>query len=148
MAGGALYDLGVYTTEFIQDFTRGKTLKEVKGVVCNNDIGTDMTTSAVFLFDDGMQANMMCSFTAYADIATTVYGTNGYVKFDNFQMPKRVELYVDHVLKDAFESDFSSGFEYEIRHMANCIANGLLTSPVITPEDTMACADVFETILK
>lgn len=147
LAGGALYDLGVYTTEFILDFAQGKTLANVKGVHTDNDMGTDMTTSAVFLFDDGAQANMTCSFEYTSSHEGFVYGDKGHVRFDNFQIPKRVELYVGGELRDTAESEFESGFEYEIRHMADCVAKGILTSPIMPPQDTLACADVFEQIL-
>ena len=144
LAGGALYDLGVYNIEYILDFTKGKKIKESKSFYVNNEIGTDMAASMLLLFDDGAQAQLFCAFDCATNHASRVYGKQGQIVFDSFFMPKRVELYVDGKLSDSFESSFESGFEYEIRHMADCIAQGLLNSPIMPPEDTLACADLFE----
>lgn len=146
LAGGALYDLGVYTIEFILDFTKEKTLKDVKGFLVKNEVGTDNSASAIFQFDDGATAQMYCSFDCATSHETYVYGTKGYIKFDSFQVPKFVELYIDGELRDVHESAFESGFEYEIRHLVESVREGRLTSHIIPPEDTLACADIFEQI--
>ncbi|MGI6664198.1 MAG: Gfo/Idh/MocA family protein [Christensenellaceae bacterium] len=147
LAGGATYDLGVYPIEFILDFTKGKEIEDIKSFVVNNPSGTDSTMNAIIAFDDGAQAQLFCSFECATNHETYIYGTKGYIKMDTFQCPKMIELYIDGELRDVYEISFDSGFEFEMQHTVDCIREGRITSPIMTPEDTLTSAELFEKIL-
>lgn len=148
LAGGALYDLGVYLIEMTQEFTRGKHLAEIQSFSVPTATGVDGSDSIVFRYEDGTTAQLFCSLLCDVENAAILYGETGYIKLlPDFHHPRRVELYQNHRLIEVFEPEYHLGYEFEISHVAQCIAKGRLVSDIVPPQDTIDCEAMFETLL-
>ncbi len=148
LAGGALYDIGVYVLEFMQDFTRGKKLLGFKTLTLPTGTGVDGTDVMSFAYEGGTLAQLYCSIQCSVDQTGFVYGDKGYIKFSPyFFAPRKVELCVNREVVDSFEPTFNIGYEFEISHAAQCILDGKRTSDIMPPQDTIDCAAMFEALL-
>ncbi|SDN66531.1 Gfo/Idh/MocA family protein [Acetanaerobacterium elongatum] len=148
LAGGALYDLGVYLFELTQEFTRGKRLAEVQSFSIPAATGVDGSDSIVFRHEDGTIAQLFCSLLCDVENTAILYGEKGYIKLlPDFHHPRRAELYQNYRLVETFEPEYHLGYEFEIRHAARCIAEGRLISDIIPPGDTIECEAMFEDLL-
>ncbi len=148
LAGGALYDLGVYLIELTQEFMRGKRLVQVQSFSIPASTGVDGSDSIVLRYEDGAAAQLFCSLITDVENAATIYGETGYIKLlPEFYHPRRAELYQNRRLMEVFEPEYHLGYEFEISHAARCILDGRLVSDIIPPSDTIECEAMFQALL-
>ncbi len=149
LAGGALYDVGVYGIGFMLDFMQGKQLCESAGFCTRLATGVDGLDCMLFRFQDGALAQITGAISCYTEHWGFIYGSEGYIKLGpNFFAPQKAQLYLGRELAEEYEQPFTSGFEYEIAHMVSCVRKGKLISSRIPPEDTLACAKIFDRFAK
>ena len=76
-----------------------------------------------------------------------MFGTEGEIQLDDFQMAQRltVRQYAGATREIAIPFDVN-GFEYQIREVRRCVAQGLTTSDVLRPQDTLAVLDTMDAI--
>ncbi len=147
LAGGALYDLGVYPLEFLQDFMRPHKPSEIKSFCVTAPTGVDETDLLLINYGKAF-AQVSCTLGYDINHASFLYGEDGYINFlPGFQCPRRVELYQKRTLVEAFDAPSFVGFEFEIAHAVERIRGGYLTSDIITPEDTIECGELFDRLL-
>jgi predicted dehydrogenase len=144
LAGGAIFDLGVYLIEYVM-FLTGEKIIDVNGFSKINSTGVDEIDIINIKFESGILATIKCAISFATTNNVYVYGSNGYIKVDNFMGSQKCELYNENrELNEEFNSSFENGFEYEIAEAVRCINTGKLESGTITHEDTIACAGVFD----
>ena len=76
MNGGALYDLGCYTSSMI-DWMLGKQPDDIQAVAAFSPEGVDVMTSAIFTYLDGTKAMMNCGM---------VLETEAYLRIDQLRI--------------------------------------------------------------
>jgi predicted dehydrogenase len=147
LAGGALYDAGVYPIEFASGIL-GENPLTATGAASVGATGVDEYDSISLGFPSGAVASLACGMTARTPNEARVYGAEGSIVLGNFLGAKRAELFDgDGVLVEAFESEFVDGFIFEIEHFAGLYRGGKLESDLIPLEDSIACAGVFDTLM-
>lgn len=157
LGGGSVYDIGIYNLQLSQSLTKGRKLKELKASVIPSGTGVDIAAFAHMLYEDGFVSEFKCGFHFTAPNDAYIYGTKGYIRIaPYFHHAQLAELYTtgsaseDYAAAkpdETFLNKNPSGFEYEIRHMVDCIAKGLLESPVLPMDDTIELAELTERIL-
>lgn len=81
LGGGALYDVGCYPVNFIGMVTgRAPVCCHAVGETSN---GVDTHLSALLQYDDGLIANIHCSFNAFGRNYAEIIGTKGMLQIDN-----------------------------------------------------------------
>lgn len=146
LAGGALYDMGVYAIE-IMSYLINKEIRQVKSVLLFADTGVD-TTDNVTLSFDGCIANLQCSITAKVDENAYLYGSKGYIQIPKFHFGDQCRLYdLDGNIVEEFYEKPVNGFIYEIREVIRCVRAGKTESDVVPHKDTVRCAEIFEQCL-
>lgn len=147
LAGGSLFDAGVYPLEFATGIL-GENPVHVNGIAHKCATGVDDFAVINLGFESGALASISCGLNANVSQDAVVYGTEGKVVVYGFLGPKKVERYNEKgELLESFEEDFKDGFLYEILHVSQLIREGKLESNNIPLKDTSACAGIFDTLM-
>lgn len=149
LAGGGMYDIGVYAIE-ITTYLVGERVQNVMGSV-RRDSRTGVDTNCNFILQfEGADACLQCVFTANAKEYLIVTGTEGYIEIPTAHINDEAYLYdvnrdpVEHC-KIPFKG--GDGFIYEVEEAARCIREGKLWSDTMAPQVTIECAGIFDSLL-
>lgn len=146
LAGGALYDIGVYAIEFITGIT-GNTPKKLNSIATKAESGVDNCVSMQMLFDNDVIGNATCSISISIEREASIFGTNGYIKLNSCCSAKKCEIFDnEHNLIESFEDDEEEGFVYQIRHVVKLLNENKLQSDLIPMRDTIDCAEIFDKV--
>lgn len=147
LAGGSLYDLGVYVIEFTTGIL-GEKPETVSGFATVAETGVDDFAVINMSFKSGALAMLSCGIRAKTNRDAGIYGTNGSIVVYEFFSSRKCELYdKDNNLVESFEDTCEEGFTYQIRHFNELFKNKKQESDIIPLEDTAVCADVFDKLL-
>lgn len=150
LAGGAMYDIGVYPIEIIT-YLVGEKIKGVWGTCRNNpQTGVDENDTFTLSFDS-CDAAVQCLFTASPKEYVILNGEKGTIEIPTASTGDECFLYNDRrELVGRFKEKFpmGNGFVYEVREAVDCISSGKTVSEVMPPEATIECAAVFDAVLK
>jgi predicted dehydrogenase len=142
LAGGALLDLGVYPVSFAS-MVLGP-FSAVSATATLTDLGVDAQTACLVTSETGAQGALHCTMAAKTPTSATICGTQARLELDGeFYAPTTVRLVAsDGTLLDTYDSttgsDFHGGLRYEAVEVARCLSEGLLESPLLPLEETLA----------
>ncbi len=149
LAGGALYDIGVYMIE-IASFLAGEPIEEVIGKVRRDKrTGVDVISSFILSFNS-VDAVLQCLVTSDTREYFIVSGDAGFIEIPRSHVSDECYLYgSDMKLREHFRAEFpeGNGFVYEIEETADCINSGMTESEIMPGKVTVECAKVFEKLL-
>lgn len=146
LAGGAMYDIGVYAIE-IMTWLIPEQVREVKSILTRTELGVDKVDGILLRFDNcvaSLQAVMTCSMPNELNI----YGTEGRIHIDNPHYSDRCTLYDSNGVVEDYFCRRENGFEFEIAEFRDCVQAGKLESEVIPHRDTLLCAGIFDQCLE
>lgn len=147
LAGGGLYDVGVYVIEFATGIL-AENPSTVTGAASVGKSGVDEYAALSLGFPSGALASLACGITAKSSTDARVYGTEGSVAVYEFFGSRKCELFgPDGATVETFREDFKDGFVYQIRHFAELYRAGRIESGLIPLADSVACAGVFDTLM-
>lgn len=144
LAGGALLDIGIYNIGFAS-MVFGYEPARMLTSVHMNEFGTDDFETMIFEYSNGRTASL--TSTIGMDIPTegVIYGTEGKIVFPDYQKAERLIIERFDGTKEEIVMPFEvSGFEYQVREVADCIREGKITSGVQTPEKTLAVLKIMD----
>ena len=154
LGGGALYDIGCYAINLSRMLFGGEPT-EVDASVTRDETGTDVLTSAILSFDEGV-ATFTCSTRVEPDQRVHIYGTDGRISIGipfNIPPDRPTEIVVTSggdppVSPDSETLTFPTADPYTIQ--AERFANAVLDDqPVpIPPEDAIANLRVIEAVFR
>lgn len=148
LAGGSLYDAGVYPIEFTTGIL-GENPVGVGGYCSVGPTGVDDFAAFSMRFGSGALAGLSCGITAETDRDAVVYGTKGRVVVRSFLSTRKSELFdEDNRRTDCFEDGEEEGFLYEIRHFTELFRSGKKESGLVPLKDTVACAEIFDRLME
>ncbi|HEX3038077.1 MAG TPA: Gfo/Idh/MocA family oxidoreductase [Oscillospiraceae bacterium] len=147
LAGGAMYDLGVYDIE-IMTYLINKEIRQVNSTLLFADTGVDKTDNITLKFDDCI-ANLQCSICTKAEEVAYLFGDKGYIKISAFSKGGTCTLYnLEGKVVEEFGKQPANGFIYEVEEVVRCVRAGKLESEVIPHKDTILCASIFDQCLR
>ncbi|GKU27215.1 dehydrogenase [Clostridium folliculivorans] len=147
LAGGSLYDVGVYPIEFTTGILEEKPAL-INSVGTISKSGIDDFVVMNMKFNSGALASLSCGFTADTNRDAHIYGSDGHIVVYDFLGPRRCELYDrQNNLVEIFEENFEDGFIYQINHFVDLYKNNKIESDIIPLQDTIDCAEIFDTVL-
>jgi len=148
LAGGSLFDAGVYPIEFTTGIL-GENPTQVNGFCKTGKTGVDEFVTMNMSFDSGALATLSCGIIANTNRDANIYGTKGNIVVYNFLGSKKTEMYDNgNKLIESFEENFEDGFIYEIKHFADLYRNNKIESDIVQLKDTVACAAIFDELMK
>ena len=135
LGGGAVLDLGVYVLSFVQHFLGDPDVVHAVGATYETGVESDF--SAVLGYADGRSATVAGGFSGHGPGRMMLVGTQGWIDVHpRFHRAPSITVWDSR--KNAITEDFTFGYEHEVIHVGECLAQGLTESPVMPLSDTVA----------
>jgi predicted dehydrogenase len=146
LAGGALFDLGIYPVSFAW-MLLGRP-DTIQAVTTPAPTGVDANTGILFGYDSGAVALLHCGFLAKTPQTATITGTTGWIQMAGpFWHPDAMTLYRDGAEPEPYRIKVTGhGYTYQAEEVARCIEAGLTESPVMPLGESVAILRALDTI--
>lgn len=149
LAGGSMLDIGIYNV-FIALSILGKP-DEIVAVMNPASTGVDEQCSVVFHYGHGAIAHLFSTFTSNLSIDADISGTDGRIRLSHrFYAPdSMIEYYpttIDSREIIEVEKEEGWGYQYEARHVGECLRSGKTESPVMSFADTILLMETLDEI--
>ena len=144
LAGGALLDIGIYNIGFAC-MVFGYEPTRIVSDVHMNEWNTDDYEMIHMEFGQGKTVSLLSTIGMSLPTEGVLLGTEGVIRFPDYQKAEyfTVERYDGR--KEEIKLPFEvSGFEYQIREVNTCIAQGKQASEIQSPEHTRAVLQIMD----
>ena len=145
LAGGALLDIGIYNlsvTRWVLQQALGECPDyrslQVDGLLAPS--GVDQRLAATLMFPGGISSQFVCALDACADNALRLYGSRGSIVLPTrFWQATEAVLQVQGEPEERVSLPFRiNGFEGEIEEAMRCARAGLIESPRMPHDESLA----------
>jgi predicted dehydrogenase len=146
LAGGALLDLGIYPVAFAWMLLGEPAAVQARATLAPT--GVDANTGILLGYDSGAIALLHCGLTAETPQTATVTGTRGRIEIPaTFYKPTTMTLRRPGAEPETFRVDLKgNGFTFEAEEVARCLREGLLESPHLPLDETVAISRALDAI--
>ncbi len=150
LAGGTILDIGIYNV-----FTAMSVLgrpDEIEAHMTPSPSGVDEQCAVLFKYNNGAMAQLFSSFSSDLPTEAEINGTKGRIKLNHrFYAPESTIAFYpgkpDSIQKIEFKNDGEGfGYQYETRHVNDCLRKGLKESPVVPLHETIERMEVLDEI--
>jgi predicted dehydrogenase len=150
LGGGSLLDIGIYPV-FLAQSILGKPT-QVHAFITPYESGVDEQCAMTMKFAGGALAVLSSTFAVDTPVEAVIAGTAGRVMMRNrfHNAMGNIELVMDREEPQTIEVHREPGFGYqfEIRHVNECLWKGLTESPVMTHADTLMLMETLDRVRK
>ncbi len=146
LGGGTLLDIGIYNVFIVQSIL-GKPEK-IQAMMSRAETGVDEQLAVQFYYPGGALAQLLSSFTSNLQTDANIAGNGGRIRLTHrfYEPSATIEYYperVDSLQVIPVEKGPGWGYHYQVRHVHDCLRQGLTESPVMTHQDSL---DLMETM--
>lgn len=145
LGGGALLDVGVYAIS-LASMILGKP-STVAGLMQPAPTGVDAQSAFVLAYPNGALASLYTTIEANTPWEATVLGSEGKIRVHGpFWKPSRMTVSAgdtEEVVELLYEGN---GYQFEAIEVGDCLAKGLLESPVMPHEETIAIMETMDSL--
>lgn len=147
LAGGVLLDMGIYTVATSQWFMQADPDDFISQVQIG-PTGVDETVAIQLHYPGARVSQLLCSFENKYDNELTVFGNKGRIVIhSNFWQSQTISLFGNDNRVQALDCPFEvNGFEYQIRHVVRCIAEGKTQSDVMPHVRTLGSQRIMDRV--
>jgi len=146
LGGGALLDVGCYPIAFALDMF-GCEPDQVVGVAEIGVTGVDEQNVIALRFPGGGAAMLSSAVRTDMPVEAVLFGETGALRVPDFYHPDRLLLERGEQTATVFEQPYApEGFAFELRHLCECVREGLLESPRMSHADSMAVMRVMDAL--
>ncbi|MEZ9234324.1 Gfo/Idh/MocA family protein [Shewanella sp. 10N.286.52.A9] len=137
LAGGCVYDMGVYPIAITQLFINET---PISGFVTSHLAPNGIENDAAFIFEyENVTATLATSFRCKLQNWAYIIGDKGYIAIPGFWRASQCFLYQgDELISEFNDKRKSIGFNFEIEAAANDILAGKLSSNIVTEQISLA----------
>lgn len=141
--GGPLLSSGIYAVQLI-NWLFGE-ITRITGTASKLESGVEWQYILTGETASGVLFSAKNSTRAQLDNTCRIFGENGYIELPNYWKAQKV---IFHINGNTWEEAFPCQYElvYEVNHIAQCLEQGLLTSPVITEALSRSGIRAIETV--
>ncbi|MFM9911509.1 MAG: Gfo/Idh/MocA family protein [Chitinophagaceae bacterium] len=149
LGGGSLLDIGIYNV-FMALSVLGKP-DFIDAWMTPASTGVDEQCSIIFRYKNGAIANLFSSFSTNLATEAHISGRAGRIRLTNrfYEPSTTIEYYPDKIDSKEiipYDKEPGWGYQYEIKHVNECLSKGLTESPVMSHADTLLLMDVLDRI--
>ncbi len=141
-AGGALLDVGVYGLHFVK-FIYGKMPQRILSLASSNTdhlhLQVDEQNIIIGQYENGALFSVASAIRTDMPDTAWIYGTKGSIQVPVFWKPQSAEISSgegSRQLKSPVPQKLAGisdeGYQFEIRHVQECLCRGLTESPLVT----------------
>ena len=149
LGGGTVMDIGIYNV-FMAMSVLGKP-DHIDAVMTPAATGVDEQCAITFRYNNGGLAQLFSTFSSNLATEAEICGIAGRIRLTSrfYEPSSTLEYYKDRV--DSREvipvhKEQGFGYQYEARHVNDCLRRGLTESPVITFTDTLLLMETLDKI--
>lgn len=149
LAGGALYDLGVYLLHFAR-MVFPKEVVRVQSSAAMTEEDLDYLSNINLFFDGGQVANLHVNAYASANRNGSICCTQGYIDIDNINNPTCINVYNSNrqLLQSLPTPKQITGFEYEVLACKNALEKGETQCPQLPHSETLYVLTLMDDLLQ
>ena len=129
--GGPLLSSGIYAVQLLQ-YLFGK-IETIQGIKSALETGVEWQYVLSGATESGVLFNIKNSTRAVLDNNARIFGTKGWAEIPEFWKARKVTFHIDGNTETK-EFPCEHELSYEAAHIAECMEQGLLTSPIATEE--------------
>jgi predicted dehydrogenase len=151
LGGGTLMDIGIYNV-FIAMSILGKP-DHIEASITPASTGVDEQCAILFRYKNGAMAQLFSTFSSNLATEADICGTDGRIRLTSrfYEPSSTVEFYPERtdskqVIPVKKEEGF--GYQYEARHVNDCLRKGLTESNVVLFADTLLLMETLDKIRK
>ena len=149
LGGGTLLDIGIYNV-FMTMSVLGKP-DSIEATMTPSLTGVDEQIAILFKYNGGAMAQLFSSFTTNLPIQAEINGTEGCITLTTrfYEPSATIQLYKQMPGEKeviGVEKEPGFGYQYEARHVNECLKKGLTESPVMTHADTLLLMEILDRI--
>jgi predicted dehydrogenase len=149
LGGGTLLDIGIYNV-FMALAVLGRP-DQIEASMTATNTGVDEQCAVLFKYANGALAQLFSSFSSDLATEADIGGDKGRIRLTTrFYEPSAIiEWYpgkVDTKQVIPVEKEAGFGYQYEARHVVECLNQGLIESPVMGHQDTLLLMDTLDRI--
>lgn len=152
LGGGTILDLGVYAFQFQQMVFGLETPLSMVARGHLNNHGTDESANIIITYDNGRTAVLSTHACLEFDNTAYIVGEKGTIRVPYFYKPTDVILDDKSFHFDLPKGDYEGyrvgGMSYQAEEVYDCIKKGLLESPKITHEESVALAGLMDEAMR
>ncbi|MDB4904893.1 MAG: afr 2 [Mucilaginibacter sp.] len=151
LGGGTVMDIGIYNV-FIAMSILGKP-DNIDAIITPASTGVDEQCSIVFGYKSGALAQLFSTFSSNLATEADICGTEGRIRLTSrfYEPSSTIEFYADRVDSRQVipvEKEPGFGYQYEARHVNDCLRKGLTESPIVSFADTLLLMETLDKIRK
>lgn len=146
LAGGALYDVGVYPLTIAADLFGWEPIG-FKADAILSETGVDESIQLQLNFEGQKLVQLFGSVALHTNKEACIYGTEGYIRMPYFWKGESYEIVKDEEVQHFDVPYKSTGYVHEIEEVVKCIAENEQESPLFTLNDSLMSARLVENIL-
>ncbi|OEK07500.1 Gfo/Idh/MocA family protein [Roseivirga misakiensis] len=146
LAGGALYDVGVYPLTIVSDLF-GWQPKHFSAHAVKSDTGVDETIQVQLDFGKDKLAQVLGSVTFHTNKEACIYGDKGFIRLPMFWKATTYEIVKGDDIRIVEKPYKSTGYAHEIEEVVKCIKEGNVESSLFSLNDSLMSAQLVEDIL-
>lgn len=149
LGGGTIMDIGIYNV-FIALSILGKP-DAIEASMTPASTGVDEQCAVLFKYKNGALAQLFSTFSSNLATEADINGAQGRIRLaTRFYAPDTtIEYYPDKTDSKqiiSFEKESGSGYQYEARHVNECLQKGLTESPIMSHADTLLLMETLDEI--
>lgn len=151
LGGGTIMDIGIYNVFIALSFLGNP--DSIEATMTPSSTGVDEQCAVLFKYKNGSIAQLFSSFASDLATEADIAGNKGRLKLTTrfYEPSATVEYYagrVDTRKEIAVHKEAGFGYQYEARHVVECLQKGLAESPVMSHTDTISLMETLDAIRK
>jgi len=151
LGGGTLMDIGIYNV-FIAMSILGKP-DEIDAVITPASTGVDEQCAILFRYKNGAMAQLFSTFSSNLATEADICGNEGRIRLTSrfYEPSSTIEFYPDKTDSKQIipvEKEAGVGYQYEARHVNDCLRKELTESDVVSFADTILLMETLDKIRK
>ena len=148
LGGGSLLDIGIYPV-FLAISLLGRPA-EIKALMTSYSTGADEQCVVTMKFQSGALAVLSSTFASDTPTEAMIAGTDGRIQMRNrFHNPVgwlEIVRPKDILEEVAVDRESGFGYQFEARHVGDCLRKGLTESPIMTLSDSLLLMETLDRI--
>ena len=134
--GGTLLSSGIYAVQLL--LWLFGSMESIRGVKSALEDGTEWQYVLSGAMENGVLFNIKNSTRAILDNTARIFGSKGYVEIPEYWKARKAVFHLAGQESEAVAFPCEHELSYEAEHIAMCMENGWITSPVVTEELSVA----------
>jgi predicted dehydrogenase len=149
LGGGTMLDIGIYNV-FMTLSVLGRP-DEIEASMTPASTGIDEQCAVLFKYRNGALAQLFSSFSSNLATEADINGSKSRIRLTTrfYEPSTTIEFYPERTDSRQiipFQKEPGAGYQYEARHVGECLRKGLTESPVMTHADSLLLMETLDRV--